>query len=310
MSNDCKEESIVLSKLPLDKVEPSTSFVCTSGVLFWGQLCGILTARDNEAKGDKKYDGMLNDESKSSQLVGERGYFEMTFHHKCLAELGKWLMYQYNFKGEYGDVYSIVLFCHESQTPKDIFNKANTVDFDWELDPNAEVLYVNRYDLSQFFTHKCKFGKKWQRHWNDLFLVDPTWVIEKEPKLRGALKDYESGESEDYESGESEDYESGESEDYESGDSDFDYEIDHKDYEMDKLFGMLKAKHEKDESNERYNLLDAEDNVCGLLALDFGRGINDEWIFGHLVFNADRKLIGFSIHPMDVFDEFIEVFNQ
>jgi len=284
MSNGCEEESIVLSKLPLDKVEPSTSFVCTSGVLFWGQLCGILTARDNEAKGDKKYDGMLEDESKSSQYVEERGRFEMTFHHKCLAELGKWLMYQYHFKGKNGDVYSIVLFCHESQTPMAIFNIANTIElgFDWEPDQNDsledQVLYVNRYDWSQYPTHKCKFGNKWQRHWNDLFLVDPTWDIGKEPELREDFSDYDS-----------------------------ELDDDHEDYEMDKLFGMLKAKHEKKESNKRYNLLDAEDNVCGLLA---HRVITHEWIFGHLVFNKDRKLIGFSINPMDVFEEFIEVFNQ
>jgi len=279
LCDELREKISISAKTTATEGKAAASFVCSSGVLMWGQLDCILEARLAEKKKDLKYDGMLGDrKTKNPGTV-----YSVTHHYKCRAQVGNWMKYQYRGENkDHGYFHPVLVLCHESHTPKDIVNKAMTVGFSWTPDFGAEVTFINRYDWS--WLHKTRFGKYWKGHGNDLFLVDPVWMVEK--KLGEEDSDQSDFEEDPY--------------------------YDEKSQETKDLLGKLQAKHKKDEASKSIQLLDAGGKVCGLLSLEFTEDSEAdlEWTYGRLVFDTNRQLIGFCAwNGLEDHDDFENLVN-
>jgi len=278
LTNIAEKEEAPPATTKKPKTSTTSSFVCTSGVLMWGQLDCVLDARSKPKNGQEiKYDGTLGE----PKPRGEGTAYWVTHHYRCKAEIGKWWkrVYKAESEEEFGQFGIGLVFCHENYSPKDIVTKAITVDFSWKPDWDAEVIYVNRYDWS--WHHETSFGKRWKGLGTDVFLVDSDWALEGLP------------------------------------DDDVEYDNlmymlereEEDDVDTEKLLRLQKAKHKKEEATSKtIQLLDAEDNVCGLLSQDLHEA---EWLFGRLVFNTNRHLIGFCICPWDgVFEHLIKIIDK
>lgn len=147
----------------LSCLEPSTSFDCQSGVLLWGQLDCVLGAKRKLNNNILKFDGIRS----KSRVQDDQTLLEYTpigHRYRCKALKGTWNKYDHELvwmtadnvadastdskEGEAPPVRKgkNVFLCHESFTPRQIAEKASTVQFSWSVpqDLTSDVIYVNR----------------------------------------------------------------------------------------------------------------------------------------------------------------------
>jgi len=172
----------------LESLEATASFECLSGILMWGQLDCVLGAKRKLNNNILKFDGIRGVEhSKCAdyQPIGHR--------YRCKALTGNWNKYDHELvwlatdldtstdSGEVVNTGRNIILCHESCKPKDIAEKASTVDASWNVDLTADVIYINRYDWGA--SHEPRLVT-WKGRPTDVFLTDPEWKVDVPAKNR------------------------------------------------------------------------------------------------------------------------------
>ena len=239
----------------LDGLQHVASFECKSGVLLWGQLDTVLDAKA-DLKNERTFDGVKAPECGFGGTIWSAAY---EFH--CQAMKGQWS--KYYLKAD-GDDEKFLFFCHdESLTPRQLVERGKKLRFSWNPDPDADGgIFVNRYDWG--YHYRTPFSAKWKTMDNDIILTDPSWKLDIPPK-----EDDEKVEGYD--------------------DLDYDEMMEARAPEV--ILPKLNAAWKTVGSNT-VALMDSDGEDCGLFCSAL---YETEYLYGRLIFNEMKQLIGFGV---------------
>ena len=261
----------------LDGLQPVASFECKSGVLLWGQLDTVLDAKA-DLKNERTFDGVKAPECGIGGTIWSAAY---EFH--CQAMKGRWS--KYYLKAD-GDTEKFLFFCHdESLTPRQLVERGKKLMFSRNPDPEADGgIFVNRYDWG--YHYQTPFSAKWKTSDHDVILTDPSWKLDVPRK---ADDEDVSSDDEEEEEGDDEDDESAD------GEEELVDHINNPDRNPEVLLPKLNAAWKNVGSNT-IALMDSDGQDCGLLSSALNATPYGEWIYGRLIFNENKQLIGFWVN--------------
>jgi len=209
-----------------------------------------------DLKNERTFDGVKAPECGFGGTIWSAAY---EFH--CQAMKGRWSKYYLKADGDYE---KFLFFCHdESLTPRQLVERGKKLMFSRNPDPEADGgIFVNRYDWG--YHYQTPFSAKWKTSDHDVILTDPSWKLDVPRK-----GDDENVDNEEEEEGDDEDR------------------------NPEVLLPKLNAAWKNVGSNT-IALMDSDGQDCGLLSSALNA--TPEWIYGRLIFNENKQLIGFGVN--------------
>lgn len=153
-----------------------------------------------------------------------------------------------------------LFFCHDdSLTPRQLVERGKKLRFSRNPDPDADGgIFVNRYDWG--YHYRTPFSAKWKTMDNDIILTDPSWKLDV-PPLCGP--------------------------DVPQLDLDYDEMMGAPEVILPKLNAAWKTV-----GSNTVALMDSDGEDCGLFCSAL---YGTEYLYGRLIFNEMKQLIGFGV---------------